>query len=399
MKQACQEKHKLSDVIKFRTKLATVVLVCGLSLGLLAACGRATDIFPPIEIGVATVAPTILDTPAVTATDLPATPALFTSTPTPTVADTVAATITPASTTTEAPLVIIVRTPSARQRTPAANRLVTPGTGTPRANVIVGRRSTPNAQTPVRTAATVITATPADSASSIFRNYLAIIVSQRRPTPSPTSTVIPTERLAPMVLTNTPQPTATPTPTSGTSTITPTPFVGTVRLLERDPVDVKGVIPAVAYADPNNVLAKDWSSFYAEYPTNSSFVRLYASESSRVFGPALALTDPTQWAEGVCMVPSTLVGVQFWGDDNDGWARVLVDGIPRWEGNTYGQSPTPFVRFLEISGLSNAPHVIRIEPTGQKGINLPSGNDHVSIYAVVCGVYVETEIFVPLLQR
>jgi hypothetical protein len=155
----------------------------------------------------------------------------------------------------------------------------------------------------------------------------------------------------------------------------------------------------VAYADPDNVMTKDWSDFYAHYPDNSEFVRIYASESSQIYGPAVALTSTTAWAEGVCMVPSTLVGVQFWGDDNDGWARVLVDGIERWRGNTYGRSPLPFVHFLEISGLSSAPHVVRVEPMGQAGTTLPGGNIHVSVYAVVCGLPVASEIFVPILQR
>lgn len=357
----------------------------------LVACNRQpTDIFLPIVIGEATAAPTILDTPAATPTDLPVTQTALASR-TPLATATVRATM-PAQTRTSGTVTpaIIIRTPRAvgtrrsNDGTRTAGGIILPTPGLPQATA-----------TPMRTSAT----TPAATPTTLFRNYLALIVSQLQQSRPPTTTPIP----APIVVTPSPPPTLTstpfPTPTSGTPTSTATPFTGNIRLLERDPVTVAGVLPVVAYADPDNVLQKDWSSFYVQHPTNSEFVRIYASETSRVYGPALALTTTDQWAEGVCMVPSTLVGVQFWGDDNDGWARVLVDGTERWRGNTYGQSPQPFVRFLEISNLPAAPHVIRIEPLGQPGINTAGGNIHVSIYAVVCGLPVASEIFVPILQR
>lgn len=154
----------------------------------------------------------------------------------------------------------------------------------------------------------------------------------------------------------------------------------------------------VAYADPDSLLEKSWSSFYTIRP-NSDLVRIYANDDARIYDPVLALTEPDHWAEGVCMTQSTMVGVQFWGDENDGWARVLVDGVERWRGNTYGRYPNLFVRFLEIRDLHAAPHVVRVEPLGQAGTSLPGGDDHVSIYAIVCGLPVRTEIYVPILQR
>lgn len=376
---------------------STGLLLLGLLL-MLAACNRQpTDIFLPIVIGEATAEATILDTPAATPTDLPVT-------------RTVVPLTTPVST------VVSLFTPSA----PTGTFVAPPGGGMPgiiiRTPRAVGTHSTPRAAG-TRSAIGIIlptpgppqptpmpTAIPSMTPTTVFRNYLALIVSQLQQSRPPTDTPIPTTPVpAPIVVTLSPPPistaTLTPTATSGTPTATATPFTGNVRLLPRDPVTVAGVIPVVAYADPDNVLGKDWSNFYAPFTTNSDFVRIYASEESRIFGPALALTSTDQWAEGVCMVPSSFVGVQFWGDENDGWARVLVDGTERWRGNTYGQSPQLFVRFLEISNLAAAPHVVRIEPLGQPGINTPNGNIHVSIYAVVCGLPVESEIFVPILQR
>jgi len=170
-------------------------------------------------------------------------------------------------------------------------------------------------------------------------------------------------------------------------------------LLARDPSYEDDLLPQIAYAEKDSRIDKSWSSFYQTQPKSSEQVRIYASDGARVYDPVLALTDSSQWAEGVCMVPSTMVGVQFWGDENDGWARILVDGVERWRGNTYGHAPDLFIRFLEIRDLPVAPHVVRVEPVGRVGTTQPGGNSHVSIYAVVCGLPVRSEIFLPILQR
>lgn len=78
---------------------------------------------------------------------------------------------------------------------------------------------------------------------------------------------------------------------------------------------------------------------------------------------------------------ATSVGVQFWGDQNDGVARVLVDGQLVWEGNTYGSDPNypgnAFVKYLKISGLPRGPHAIRVEHTGVVGAG---GGADVTVY-------------------
>jgi hypothetical protein len=332
-----------------------------LPLILVGACGRPSDIFLPVIVGERTATPILLETPNATPTALPAT-----------------ATSPPATALPTVP----VATAVARVPTRVVTVVVTrPGSGP-----VPAATATP---APTTTPPTTPTTTP----TTIFRRYLAQIVAQLQPSPTPTATPRP----VPIVLTPTPRP-ATATAT-GTPTYTPTPFTGSIRLLARDPVYEDDVVPVIAYVENESRIDKSWSSFYATQPRSSEQVRIYASERARVYDPLLALTSTDQWAEGVCMAPSTMVGVQFWGDENDGWARVLVDGIERWRGNTYGRAPELFVRFLEIRDLPAAPHVIRIEPIGQAGTTLAGGNIHVSIYAVVCGLPVESEIFMPILQR
>ena len=62
------------------------------------------------------------------------------------------------------------------------------------------------------------------------------------------------------------------------------------------------------------------------------------------------------------------VGVQFWGDTNDGLCRVLVDGGEVWRGDTHGTDGNwpggAFVKYLYVSGLLPGPHTIRVEFVG-----------------------------------
>ena len=95
----------------------------------------------------------------------------------------------------------------------------------------------------------------------------------------------------------------------------------------------------------------------------------------------IALMEQGSYVEVRASVPSDTVGVQFWGDTSDGWARVLVDGAEVWRGNTYGSDANypgnAFVKYLEISGMERERHTIRVENTGVAGTG---GGDDVTIF-------------------
>ncbi|MEZ4673993.1 MAG: hypothetical protein R2932_07080 [Caldilineaceae bacterium] len=96
--------------------------------------------------------------------------------------------------------------------------------------------------------------------------------------------------------------------------------------------------------------------------------------------------------------PTTTVGVQFWGDTNDGHARILVDGAEVWQGNTQGQSVT-FEEYIEIDGLPNTTHTVRVEATGQPG---SSGGSDVTVAAFGWGSLsspANQTIFVPIVRN
>ncbi|MEZ4619919.1 MAG: hypothetical protein R2867_31060 [Caldilineaceae bacterium] len=136
-------------------------------------------------------------------------------------------------------------TPLAGTRTAAVSASGTPGLLSP------GAVTTPGA-----IAQPTITLAPTVTPTSLFRNYVALVVSQLQRTATPTATLLP----VPIVLTPTPRP-VTPTATA-LPTMTPTPFTGSVRLLNRDPVYEKDWIPAVAYVEPDSYFDKSWSTFY-----------------------------------------------------------------------------------------------------------------------------------------
>jgi len=94
--------------------------------------------------------------------------------------------------------------------------------------------------------------------------------------------------------------------------------------------------------------------------------------------PLLALVGQDSWMEISFQQPATAIGVQFWGDDNDGWVRILVDGLEAWTGNTVGASDT-YEDYVEIRDLSNTQHTLRIEATGKPGRD--GGDRHVTVAA------------------
>ena len=102
-------------------------------------------------------------------------------------------------------------------------------------------------------------------------------------------------------------------------------------------------------------------------------------------GGFVALTAGQHWIQVSCPT-TTSVGIQLRGDDNDGWARVTIDNHDQtvWEGNTYGHgsSGALWIKYLEISGLEESGHTVRIAATGRPGID--GGDVHVAIVGFTC---------------
>lgn len=113
----------------------------------------------------------------------------------------------------------------------------------------------------------------------------------------------------------------------------------------------------------------------------------------------LAIQGPGAWIELACKQPSTLVGVHFWGDENDGFARVLVDGEEVWQGNTYGPVGAQFYHRLEMAGLPLDRHVLRVETLGQNGGPGGAGGSDVMIYDFSCMAEMPPRLYLPYVRR
>jgi len=105
------------------------------------------------------------------------------------------------------------------------------------------------------------------------------------------------------------------------------------------------------------------------------------------------------WAEISWTEPTTTVGVQFWGDSNDGIARVLVNGKEEWRGSTQGANVT-FEQYIAISGLPNRAHTVRVEAITDAAF--PSGGNDVAVAAFGWGTAGDVsvnKVFLPFIAN
>ncbi|WP_445474536.1 LamG-like jellyroll fold domain-containing protein [Methanococcoides methylutens] len=134
---------------------------------------------------------------------------------------------------------------------------------------------------------------------------------------------------------------------------------------------------ALEFKTPPDVVAYA-NTLYSEPPNE---FKIATSGAVWQYKHWISLTKQGEWIEAKTGIETTTVGVQFWGDSNGGWARVLVDGEKVWSGDTYGgDSKFPegkFIKYLEISGLDKGFHTIRVENMGNSG---QGGGDDVNIY-------------------
>lgn len=278
---------------------------------------------------------------------------------------------------------------------PIATELATP----PKVTVVTIVPAPPGTGTPV--AGTPIPGTPRPTSTpSPTEHQRTFIPDVQFPLPS-TSTPTPTQPpriILPFIQQNLatatpiPSPTATPSPTQiPTPSLTPTPTPSFLyarwQLYVGNQVD--------RHELPRNFI-------YTGVDSGTPNLRTVVNAQIRLGGTPwtndrlLALTDPTQWIETACLEPVDRVGVQFWGDENDGWARVLVDGVEFWRANTYGPPGAGYVNYLEISNLPNAPHTLRIEALGVRGSTASNSDIHVTVYGFACGT---RKTYLPLVAK
>jgi hypothetical protein len=187
---------------------------------------------------------------------------------------------------------------------------------------------------------------------------------------------------------------------------------GQVVVYDNGPRERPREIQVVAYTTSSTPFT-EWWPFYLARPRSSSSIVIRDSGNLWRGGFLVALMSPDQWIEAQCLDPAHTVGVQFWGDENDGWARIRVNGQEQWVGNTHGVAGNLFVRYVEISGFPADLHVVRVEARpplnappsggdangGESGVELPAGNDDVAVYAFVCGLASKARVHLPAVRN
>ena len=138
--------------------------------------------------------------------------------------------------------------------------------------------------------------------------------------------------------------------------------------------------PALAEGPRVELLAGDARTF-----TDPPEVIAYANTDYRAAPPEIALTTQcgadcwrgNEWLtvrygpafaiEARSTVPTTAIGVQFWGLPGDGTVHVLLDGAEVWRGSIRGSGPDVgqiFLHYLQAAGLPLAVHTLRVQPVG-----------------------------------
>lgn len=181
-----------------------------------------------------------------------------------------------------------------------------------------------------------------------------------------------------------------PPPADGRSETAPEPFLG--LRLGTAPLAERGASPAatpagpqIALYDPRNQVGA--ASVAYDIPPQAGRrenVAAVAMAPNVWQGDgSIALTSQDQWIELVCLQASNRIGVTFRGDENDGWAQVLVNDVAVWTGNTYGPVGVGFLRRLEVAGLGFRPHKLTVRATGEAGVE--GGDAHVTVASFSCG--------------
>ena len=131
-----------------------------------------------------------------------------------------------------------------------------------------------------------------------------------------------------------------------------------IRLITLDPVYP---VDVMALADTGHQPAPDG-------------VSISVSGGALAYNGSMVLKSPGDWIEATTSDPYSAMGVQIFGDMTIGWARVLFDGNPVWEGDT----STCVIDAAENNGLGwygiyvearcfpPGTHTLRVESTKTK---------------------------------
>lgn len=156
-------------------------------------------------------------------------------------------------------------------------------------------------------------------------------------------------------------PTASPTTTAKLPS-PPVPFFDSPSAVPGFPVLHTEVMRPASQKPPFLLLAAAADSrIVMSGSLSSSHVGMGDGQSSYT---GVVLLEPGSAIEATWHEPAVTLGVQLWGDHNDGCALLRVDGRPVWIGDTRESSAGNYEGYIEIGGLEARPHVVTVENPG-----------------------------------
>jgi len=95
-------------------------------------------------------------------------------------------------------------------------------------------------------------------------------------------------------------------------------------------------------------------------------IEIRHDESSIPYGLNRVLWGESSWVEASTELPFEAMGVQIFGDNTIGWARILFDGQEVWRGDTQKiwSEKARFGGYIDVSGVEPGKHTLRIESFG-----------------------------------
>ncbi len=128
-------------------------------------------------------------------------------------------------------------------------------------------------------------------------------------------------------------------------------------------------VKVVVYAGDSRFFTKPPDVFAlanAEEVPPPEGIQMSFSQESISFGLNRVLWWGGEWIEVSSELPFTSIGVQFLGESQMGWARLLFDGQVIWQGDTsmIGMEKSRYGGYIQVSGFEPGGHSIRVESMG-----------------------------------
>lgn len=157
------------------------------------------------------------------------------------------------------------------------------------------------------------------------------------------------------------------------STISPAVTTAPSSTFVPDPLPTEPAIPvvellygnALEFSDPPDYVG--FANTDQSMPPPEMYIATTCQDCWR-YNQWFTIAGENNYIEVVSNIPVTAMGVQFWGDINDNWVEILLDGEEIYQTSVQGEDANwpggAFVRYLSVSNLPLDRHTLRVRDLG-----------------------------------